>query len=199
MKTNAKVVMWSFVAVPCVVALVLAGIGGHKTQAKYELGRVTWSEMAGIAGGGNEAATGCKDWDQDCSGSNSGSCSVCKSWDYWNEQYYFWTGYWLPNIEPPLPSRHDYAMTGKFKAVDQVNGGPPKEKIVLQMQVDCERTVMCVPGFLVYPGHCVASNCQSKPPLDPWFEMYETACRNYSDPTVLPPFSKYNRGHCGDP
>ena len=52
MKINAKVVMWSFVAVPFVVAFVLFGVAERKVQAKYEIGPVAWGEMNLVIGGG---------------------------------------------------------------------------------------------------------------------------------------------------
>jgi len=77
MKANAKVVMWAFVAVPFVVVFVLALVGGQKTQAKYELGPVAWSEMGKINGGATEGPGCYQQNNPNCGGTGGKSNRTC--------------------------------------------------------------------------------------------------------------------------
>jgi len=80
MKTKAKVVMWSFVAMPFVIAIMLVGMWGQKSQIEHELGAVSWETLSAITGGAEGGD--CVVWEENFLCSSDGfpqteDCSGC--------------------------------------------------------------------------------------------------------------------------
>jgi hypothetical protein len=70
MKKNIKLLLWSFVVVPFVVAAVTVFcLNGQNSTVKSELGSLSWDSMTKIYGGGGEA--GCHMAVEDCTGTTN--------------------------------------------------------------------------------------------------------------------------------
>lgn len=200
MKTKTKAVMWAFVAVPFVIALVFAGMGGQKTQAKYELGPVAWSELSMISGGITEHPYGCGEHDVNCGTGPSVyyvKCDRCNQgrWssvsDNWSWTY------------PEDGFEHiEFAGTGEFVALKQdynnVHGlGLPDGKYSDTIQwINCGRNVFCTEDYREDPGQCsviISGNGCVVSPDD------SEKCIKYKTPTIASPWIKVAKGNCVDP
>jgi hypothetical protein len=181
MKKNVKLLLWSFVVVPFVVAAVMVFcLNGQNSTVKPELGPVGWDKMMKITGGAVESTDRCGEEEVNCGtgGVQVNSCDKCDEWNLTTGWFY-----------PDGVSYTEYANTGVFYSVG--DGDSNQIAHVNNFNVPCKRTVWCVHGPVVEPGHCAGSDCSGNGPFG--------KCIQYSAPAELPEFEKHNKGRCADP
>jgi hypothetical protein len=170
------------VILPLVIMAIIFGTSGQKTSSKYEVGPVAVESLSSIIGGASEQSDRCGQNQVEC-GTGVAVHPACSS--YCNS-YNITTG-WTYDADEVFYT--EYANTGNWNAVG--NGNLNMAALVNNFNVECKKVVVCKPTNVINPGSCMGTTCHSSP--------LPGACHSYTDPDVIPAFTRYNKGQCVDP